>query len=182
MYGTVAQGTVCGGQGDGSLVPVGGFLHIAKMLMNSHIVNGGIMKKPCLILAFLILISIFCGCGRKHYELSHTIKDVETLDIIYISPYEVASIEDLTQAEPIATIPDNDISLFLDELLRIPCHSQFMDPIQGISKYTVRIHYQDGSTEWICSISGRYYKNGKTKWKHLSFEEEAFDTLIEKVI
>ncbi len=138
---------------------------------------------PCrMIFTFLIVISIFCGCGRNHYELGHTIKDVETLDIIYISPYEAASIEDLTQAEPVATIPDNEISLFLDELLRIPCHSQFMDPIQGISNYTVRIHYQNGSMEWICALSGRYYINGKTIWKHLIFEEEAFDALIEGVI
>ena len=47
---------------------------------------------PCrMIFTFLIVISIFCGCGRKHYELSHTIKYVETFDIIYISPYEAAS-------------------------------------------------------------------------------------------
>ena len=53
-----------------------------------------------------------------------------------------------------------------------------MDPLEGITNYSVRVTYQNGSVEWISSNSGCYYDNEKYQWKHFSFDHEEFNRVV----
>ena len=139
------------------------------------------MKRLFAFFVFLVFLGSLSGCVRKNDTLSQAADNIATIDIIYVSPYAVVSLETLKTTEAIVTIPNEHFSLLIEELRLLPSHSNFLDPPQGISKHALRIGYQDGSMEWICSIARLYYANGKTKWEYFSYDDD-FDALVLKWI
>ena len=127
-----------------------------------------------------MMSTILVSCGtKKTYEFCQPLSNVVCIEIISTSEYRKASIETLTNADAIVTVPSDQFAEFFSAFHQIPCFTYFNDPAQMIIGDTVRITYQDGTVEYICQYSGMHLSpEGKCSYPPYYFSSEEFGDFI----
>ena len=136
------------------------------------------MKSYVLVL-MSILLCLLSGCSYEgKYQLEQAYNNIQTVEVLYVSPYEICSNEQLLEKDNNASVDEGNWEKLITELENIPCKAYAHDPSWGITGDILRITYKDGSVELVGERGGLYYSADEWEYRYLYFEEAEFHALI----
>lgn len=131
----------------------------------------------------LVVLSLFlCGCNAGcNYALRQSTANIESVEVIFISPYKAASIEEqIDQASIVANINEAQWDGLFRDIKEMSCSVHVFDPIQSLTGNVVRIIYADGTFELIGAYTCAYYDGSAWQYQSHVVDESLFYTLLEK--
>ena len=132
------------------------------------------MKKVLSIIAFLLILLVFTGCNRKPYSFKNPVDEIESIEIV--------SAKNSFDFTVIKTLSEEEKDDFLEQFQEIQFGRYlFGDPV-SLHGNAVKITYQTGDYEMICSFWADYIKDGKRYflWKYCN--EKDFDKLLDSFL
>ena len=136
-----------------------------------------------IIVIILLTFLLFSGCTtRNNYVFMQSLENVQSIEIIYVSPYQSYNHKDYLELEPIASVEKSNWDNFKKEFDKMSCKAYFLDPPLSISKNVIRMTYVDGAVELICASSGLYYTDEEEKYQNIYFDQTEFDNFVEAVV
>lgn len=130
-----------------------------------------------------MLLSLLCGCEKEQqYILGQSHEYVQTIEIIYVSPYQTYVNEAFLQMKAITAVDKAEWESFFYEFSEISCNAYFHDPSWSVCGDVIRIAYEDGSVDVISAYGGMYYSDGNWQYQYPYFDTVAFDVLISSVV
>lgn len=134
------------------------------------------------MIGIIFLILLLSGCKeRDKYVFLQPLEGVQSIEIVYVSPYQPYNHVDYLELQPIACINKSNWDIFTNEFEKMTCHSYFLDPPLGISGNAIKLTYTDGAVELICAKSVLHYIDGEEKYQNIYFDQAEFDNFISKI-
>ena len=137
--------------------------------------------KKFLALYLLLLLLLLSSCkSQEEYTFAQSFENIESIDIIYVSPYSSPPRKGFLEFEPVATIENEQWDEFFESFCNMPCNAYFLDPHQDLSGNVIRIIYLDGMHEVISAHTGVQIDTNNRWWyPPYFFDIDAFDSLID---
>jgi len=129
------------------------------------------MKKLLLLIPIAALILFaFTGCSGKTYSFKEPTEEIESIEIV--------SAESSLDYTVIKTLSETEKSDFLEQFQKIMFHKSWGDPVK-VHGDAIKITYQNGNYEMICSYGAEYVENGVRWFIRKGCDETAFNELLE---
>ena len=128
------------------------------------------MKRILLFISLsLLVLFAFTSCGENSYSFKESIDEIESIEIV--------SAEDSLEFTVVKTLSETEKEDFLEQFQTIQFQKYLGDPpkLRGDS---IKITYQSGVYEMICSYSAEYVENGVRQFLWKSCDEEVFTALL----
>ena len=129
------------------------------------------------LIPFLLCIFLLClaGCGQPEpYNLRKDIDEITSAEIAICTEES-----EITVDEILVTLSTEDAQSMAMELETLECE-YINPPIHQISGQTIIIYYNDGSREFVTSLSNRYFPGDRQYYGCRVFDYQEFDNLISK--
>ena len=141
------------------------------------------MKKFFALYLLLLLLLLSSCKSQEGYTFAQSFENIESIDIIYVSPYSAPPRKGFLEFEPVATVESEQWDVFFESFYNIPCSAYFLDPHHDLSGNVIRIIYLDGTHEVISAHTGVHIDTNNRWWYPMYyFDIEAFGNLIDSYI
>lgn len=129
------------------------------------------MKKallPIVLIAFILLS--LTSCSAKPYSFKESIDEIVSIEIV--------SAENSLEYTVVKTLSETERDDFLEQFQAIKFQKYLGDPpkLRGDS---IRITYQSGVYEMVCSYAAEYVENGVIQFLWRRCDEKTFNNLME---
>lgn len=129
------------------------------------------MKKALLYITIISLVIIsFTSCSGNPYSFNNPIDKIESIEIVFA--------ENSLEYTVVKTLSETEKNNFLVQFQEVEFHKYLGDPA-SLYGNSIKITYQSGDYEMICSYTAEYVENGKKKFLWKSCDEEEFNNLIQ---
>lgn len=128
------------------------------------------MKKRWLpILIVLLILVTLTGCQGSPYSFKEPIDEIKSIEIV--------SAETSLEYTVVKTLSKEEGEKFLEQLQKIKFYHYLGDP-SSVSGDAIKITYQSGLYEMICSFSAEYVEDGVIQYRLQGCDEKEFNQLI----
>ena len=132
----------------------------------------------------IILCSILCfalsGCKKEvSFSTCQPEDNITQIEVIWVYNWLTYEHADIDTFEIISIVPEEQHTVFLENLYNVSCYRYHGDPFEGFDQNTIRITYLDGSIELIGARTV-YYETVAGEWKYppFYFDNEAFKSFV----
>ena len=119
----------------------------------------------------LLLLLTHTGCGKEKYSFQQSVDEIETIEIV--------SAENSLAFTVIKTLSETEKNEFLEQFQTIPFHTYYFGDPMTVYGNAVRIAYQNGDYEMICSYWAEYVKNGEIYFGWKNCDQKDFHELLD---
>lgn len=134
------------------------------------------------VIVCMIFGVLLCGCKSKcDYTFGQSSKNIDAIEIIYLSPYEDDPITELIKDAVVVTeVSAEQWDGLLSDYTQMPCHVQRFDPSLSVNGHVIRIIYNDGTFELISAFAGMYFDGQLWKSQSHIVDEASFLALLQR--
>lgn len=132
------------------------------------------MKKILLFIILSSLMMVFLtSCSAKSYSFKESIDEIESIEIV--------SAENSLEFTVLKTLSEEEKEGFLEQFQMLKFNNYLGDP-PSVHGEAIKITYQSGIYEMICSFGAEYVEDGKIQYLWKSCDKTDFNELLDSFL
>jgi hypothetical protein len=125
------------------------------------------------IILFSLILTTLTGCTENSYPFKEPIDEIKHIEIV--------SVESSLDFTVIKTLSEEEKNVFIEQFKKIKFQDYLGDPPEVYGD-AIKITYQNGLYEMICSYAAEYVENGVIQFRWKACDEKVFNELIENFL